>query len=72
MSIKIKNTFINELGNEITIHVQQKHINGFNGIHIELIGPSSTMESHITSMEAYVLAEFIKIINEIDKENKNV
>lgn len=50
------NTFTNELGNEITVAVTAKDIDGVPGVLITIDGPTSRSENHITRQEAEVLA----------------
>ncbi len=45
-------TFPNELGNEIKIVVTKKEINGVRGVLIYIEGTTSTLENHITFLEA--------------------
>lgn len=49
--------FTNELGNEITMDTAEKVINGIDGVLIDIEGPTSKTEVHITRMEAKVLLE---------------
>lgn len=52
-------TFTNELGNQITIEVVEKVINGVDGILICIEGPTSQTEFHVTRAEAKVLLEHL-------------
>lgn len=51
--------FTNELGNEITVKVTKKGIDGVEGIFISIEGPTSLSENHITKKEAVVLLEML-------------
>lgn len=55
-------TFPNELGNEITIQVVEKVINGVDGVQISIAGPTSDTEVHITRLEAKVLLEQLSTV----------
>lgn len=56
--------FINELGNEISVSVSEKEIDGVEGILISIEGPTSSTEVHVTKEEAKViLQELSKILN---------
>lgn len=49
--------FINELGNEITVSVSEKEIDGVEGVLIFIGGPISSTEVHVTKEEAKVILE---------------
>ena len=53
-------TFTNELGNQVTVDVAEKVINGVDGILIRMEGPTSRTENEITRMEAKVLFDQLK------------
>ncbi len=50
-------SFINEVGNKISVEVTEQVINGVDGILIAIEGPTSQTEIHITRMEAKILLE---------------
>lgn len=55
--------FINELGNEITLSVTKKEIDGVDGVLIYIKGPHSDTENHITQKEAEELyCELKKVV----------
>lgn len=47
--------FTNELGNEITISVEEQEVAGVPGILMKLTGPTSESTNHITKKEAEIL-----------------
>lgn len=47
--------FTNELGNEITITISEETIDRVEGVLIQIEGPTSTSENHITRLEAEML-----------------
>ncbi len=49
--------FTNELGNTISVVVEQKEIEGIDGIYIAIAGPASEATLHITRKEAVVLSQ---------------
>lgn len=49
--------FTNECGNTISIRVAEKEISSVEGILIEMAGPTSDTELHITKLEAKILYE---------------
>ena len=55
-------TFPNELGNQITVQVAEKVINGVDGVSISIVGPTSDTEVHITRLEAKVLLEQLSTV----------
>lgn len=52
--------FVNELGNEITLSISEKDIDGVEGVLIEITGPTSDTEIHITKSEARTFFEELK------------
>lgn len=54
--------FTNELGNQIKIDVSEKEIEGVGGIFIEIEGPTSSTELHITKEEARVLYDELGVL----------
>lgn len=72
-----KNTFINEIGNKITVKVKRAKDTGtnhktkdkykFDAINLELIGPTSMSGNVITYLEA---REMYKALGKFLKENK--
>ncbi len=50
---------MNELGNTISLSVEQKEIAGIDGVNIAIEGPSSETTLHVTRMEAEMLVEQI-------------
>jgi len=52
-----KQTFTNELGNQIELSVVEKEINGVDGVFISIAGPISNTELHITKEETRKLKE---------------
>jgi len=48
-------TFTNELGNEITITISEETIDRVEGVLIQIEGPTSISENHITRLEAEML-----------------
>lgn len=62
-------TFTNELGNEIEITVEPREIDGVDGVWIDMIGPTSEHENHITRQEAEVVyAELGKLLDDDEDE----
>jgi hypothetical protein len=53
--------FSNELGNTITVQVQEQVINGIDGVFITIEGPTSKTDLHITRAEAKVLFEQLRL-----------
>lgn len=47
--------FTNELGNEITITISEETIDRVEGVLIQIEGPTSISENHITRLEAEML-----------------
>lgn len=72
-----KNTFINEIGNKITVKVKKAKDTGtnyktkdkykFDAVNLELIGPTSISGNVITYLEA---REMYKALGKFLKENK--
>lgn len=60
-------TFANELGNQISVEVVKKMIDGVNGILICIEGPTSRTEVHVTQLEARVLLE--RLAHSLDSSN---
>ena len=59
-------TFINELGNQITVDVVEKEIDGVGGVMITIEGPTSTSENHVTTAEAKELSEqLVKLLPKV-------
>lgn len=50
-----KEVFTNELDHEITVEVEPRDTDGVDGVWIDMIGPDSEAENHITRMEAETL-----------------
>lgn len=55
-------TFKNELGNSITIQINELVTNGVDGVLISIEGPSSRIDAHITRFEAKVLLEQLQTL----------
>jgi hypothetical protein len=64
MMQKYEKKFINELGNQITVQVEESSISGVNGVTISIIGPTSEVENHITLVEARVVHEQLGLLIE--------
>ena len=73
----VKKVFRNEIGNSITIKVKKKNGRGVNhetkqsikyqGVNVEIIGPTSMSGNEITIMEA---KELLSALKQFFKENK--
>lgn len=59
-------TFINELGNTITVDVTTLPIDGVDGINIHIEGPTSETDNHVTRMEAETI--FRHLAAELDRD----
>lgn len=51
--------FTNELGNEISISIEKKDIEGIDGLYIAIAGPTSETTLHVTLKEAQILAQLL-------------
>jgi hypothetical protein len=56
--------FVNELGNSIRIHAEERGISGVQGVFIEISGPTSSTTLHITRAEAEALLAQLKHVLE--------
>lgn len=60
--------FKNELGNNIDIQVSSKPIDGVEGVLVTISGPNSTVENHITRLEAEALYGQLKLLLETSNQ----
>lgn len=52
----------NELGNRIDIRVTEQEIDGVPGIVIDMAGPTSAIENHMTRHEAEILHKHLSAV----------
>ncbi len=68
---KYEKIFKNELGNEITVRVNENITEGVKGVSIFISGPTSETENNITLMEAEVIYEQLgNVINDLNNKTK--
>jgi hypothetical protein len=63
-----KTDFVNELDHDISIEIEDKPIEGVDGVNIVITGPDSESENHITHKEAEMLLRELEAFLESDKD----